>query len=65
MDTWDKLIEQAKETERCAKIARENVEKHAAYWRLKNGQKEEQEQISDNRGSGSNHAEIRQTQGGR
>lgn len=33
MDTWDTLIAQAKETERCARIARENIEEHAKYWR--------------------------------
>lgn len=35
MDVWETLINQAKETERCAKIARENIEATAKFWRDK------------------------------
>lgn len=38
MDAWDKLIEQAKETERCAIIARKNIEAHEEKNNRANGE---------------------------
>lgn len=40
MDVWDQLIAQAKETEKCARIARENIEATAKFWREKKAEEE-------------------------
>lgn len=44
---WDKLIEMAKDTERCARIARENIEATARYWRERESTEVQLHQIEE------------------